>query len=221
MAEGIFQHIVNHKESPYRDLAQWKVDSCGTRTSPSAQVLRCTRSGPLTRTFFPPEGYHVGDDPDSRTMWTLQKHNVTDYEHLGRQVRDSDFDEFDFIFGMDTSNLSDLEARRARLEGRYSPGSTRRRAQPRTDEAATRATKAQVMLFGEFDEVPSKGADGKVVKGNGNTKHRIVHDPYYGRANGFEETFDKCKKFSKNFLEYHFPGVPFPDHIFTDAGSRA
>ncbi|KAF3023583.1 hypothetical protein E8E14_011597 [Neopestalotiopsis sp. 37M] len=100
MAEGVFRSLV--KEPPYNDLVG-NIDSCGTGA------------------------YHAGDDPDDRTMSTLEKHGITDYVHAARKVRSSDFENFDYIFAMDRSNLSDL------MRSKKPPGS-----------------KAKVMLFGEY-----------------------------------------------------------------------
>ncbi|KAK3377697.1 phosphotyrosine protein phosphatase I superfamily [Podospora didyma] len=101
MAEGVFQSLA--KKTPYKELIA-RVDSCGTG------------------------GYHIGDDPDDRTMSTLEKHGITDYVHAARKVNASDFDNFDYIFAMDRANLSELE----RIKQR----------KPRS--------KANVMLFGEY-----------------------------------------------------------------------
>lgn len=60
-------------------------------------------------------------------MSTLEKNGITDYVHAARKVRHSDFDNFDYIFAMDRSNLSDLKRSR------------------KSDTA-----KAKVMLFGEY-----------------------------------------------------------------------
>lgn len=60
MAEGVFQSITS--KAPYEGLVK-KTDSCGTGA------------------------YHVGDEPDDRTMDTLEKHGVTDYMHAARKVR--------------------------------------------------------------------------------------------------------------------------------------
>ncbi|KAI4859212.1 phosphotyrosine protein phosphatases I [Hypoxylon rubiginosum] len=106
MAEGVFRSIVQDKSSPYYSLVG-KVDSCGTG------------------------GYHIGDEPDSRTMSTLEDNGVTNYVHAARKLRDSDFQNFDYIFAMDNSNLSDLQ----RWNNRRKKSSS---------------SKAQVMLFGEF-----------------------------------------------------------------------
>ncbi|KAI0018714.1 protein-tyrosine phosphatase [Xylariomycetidae sp. FL0641] len=104
MAEGVFRSMVKNKDSPYYDLIG-KVDSCGTG------------------------GYHTGDEPDTRTLSTLEDHGITDYTHEARTLRDSDFREFDYIFAMDQGNLSDLQ-----------------RWQNRKNVTGN----AKVMLFGEF-----------------------------------------------------------------------
>ncbi|KAJ3577667.1 hypothetical protein NPX13_g2900 [Xylaria arbuscula] len=105
MAEGVFRSIVKDPSSPYYNLVS-TVDSCGTG------------------------GYHVGDDPDSRTMATLRANGIRNYEHSARRLRDNDFKEFDYIFAMDNSNHSDIRRRYG------SKGSENQRA--------------KVMLFGEF-----------------------------------------------------------------------
>ena len=76
-----------------------------------------------------PAAYHSGDEPDSRTLSTLEDHGITDYDHSARKVQPSDFSKFDYIFAMDRSNLSDLNSltKRASING-----------------------KAKVMLFGEY-----------------------------------------------------------------------
>ncbi|KAM0809188.1 putative Phosphotyrosine protein phosphatase I superfamily [Seiridium cardinale] len=102
MAEGVFRSLV--KDSPYKERIG-TIDSCGTGA------------------------YHAGDDPDDRTMSTLEKYGITDYVHAARKVRASDFATFDYIFAMDRSNLSDLK-RLKKPEG----------------------AKAKVMLFGEYSD---------------------------------------------------------------------
>ncbi|KAL1845187.1 hypothetical protein VTK73DRAFT_961 [Phialemonium thermophilum] len=101
MAEGVFRSITS--KEPYKGLVK-QVDSCGTG------------------------GYHIGEEPDDRTMATLESHGITDYVHFARKFRPSDLDEFDYVFAMDRSNLSDLER-----EKRRRPNS-----------------RAKVMLFGEY-----------------------------------------------------------------------
>ncbi|KAG6030851.1 hypothetical protein E4U41_007750 [Claviceps citrina] len=98
MAEGIFQSLA---QQPQYKGKIGKIDSCGTGA------------------------YHIGDEPDSRTLSTLQDNGITDYEHRARQIKTSDFETFDYVFAMDRSNLSDLKA-------------------------LQKGGKARVMLFGEF-----------------------------------------------------------------------
>lgn len=62
-------------------------------------------------------------------MSTLAQHGITDYTHAARKVKASDFDQFDYIFAMDRSNLSDLQ---------------------RTYVKKNSSQKAKVMLFGEY-----------------------------------------------------------------------
>lgn len=59
MAEGIFQSLAN--KAPYQGRIK-RIDSCGTGA------------------------YHVGEEPDDRTMATLEEHGITDYIHRGRKV---------------------------------------------------------------------------------------------------------------------------------------
>ncbi|KXJ87730.1 low molecular weight phosphotyrosine protein [Microdochium bolleyi] len=112
MGEGVFRHLALGEGSPYREHIG-TVDSCGTG------------------------GYHTGDEPDSRTMSTLEDHGITDYTHAARTLRTSDFQNFDYIFCMDHSNLEDAQRWAKR------PG-------------AKDGAKAQVMLFGEFSGTGKK-----------------------------------------------------------------
>ncbi|RMZ88725.1 hypothetical protein DV736_g4043, partial [Chaetothyriales sp. CBS 134916] len=77
--------------------------------------------------------YHTLEPPDYRTMATLRKHGINDYDHGARQITESDFDTFDYIFAMDRSNLRDLE-----------------RMQQRAHTRRGTKTRAQVMLYGAF-----------------------------------------------------------------------
>ncbi|TVY68850.1 Low molecular weight phosphotyrosine protein phosphatase [Lachnellula suecica] len=52
--------------------------------------------------------------------------------------------------------------------------------------------KAKVMLFGEFA---------------GKKKAEEVEDPYYGGQDGFEDAYQQCLTYSKNFLKEVFPDV--------------
>ncbi|XP_066153644.1 low molecular weight phosphotyrosine protein phosphatase 1-like [Euwallacea fornicatus] len=70
--------------------------------------------------------WHVGNPPDSRAIQTLKNHNVP-YNGHARQIKDSDFHEFDYIFGMDTNNISNIKSQ-----------------QPV-------GSKAKILLLGDFD----------------------------------------------------------------------
>ena len=76
--------------------------------------------------------YHTLEPPDYRTMQTLKKNGITDYDHGARKVKNDDFDNFDYIFAMDRYNLQDLQRTQRRME--HKKGNTR----------------AQVMLFGTY-----------------------------------------------------------------------
>jgi low molecular weight phosphotyrosine protein phosphatase len=76
--------------------------------------------------------YHTLEPPDYRTMDTLRKHGICDYDHRARKIQTEDFRSFDYILAMDTSNLRDLQ-----------------RAEQRVNSAGEKS-KAKVMLFGEF-----------------------------------------------------------------------
>ncbi|KAL7729469.1 hypothetical protein ACLKA6_009028 [Drosophila palustris] len=54
------------------------------------------------------EGWNLGAKPDSRALRVLKYHNI---EYLGcaRRLVVDDFDKFDYIFGMDQSNMASLK----------------------------------------------------------------------------------------------------------------
>lgn len=79
LAEGVFRHKVEQ-----RDLSDhFKIDSCGTAA------------------------YHIGEHPDKRSVANAKKNGVN-YDHLGRQFKQKDFNEFDLILTMDEYNLADV-----------------------------------------------------------------------------------------------------------------
>jgi len=93
LIEAVFKHRIAQLGIA-QDFAA--VDSCGTAA------------------------YHVGDDPDERSAETCAKHGVP-IKHKGRQLTAEDFDAFDYIFGMDKSNIENIE--RKRPKGSTVPGS--------------------------------------------------------------------------------------------------
>lgn len=52
--------------------------------------------------------WHIGHQPDERSIAVAQKHNINITEQRGRQFTKSDFDTFDYIYVMDNSNYHDV-----------------------------------------------------------------------------------------------------------------
>jgi len=52
--------------------------------------------------------WHVGHSPDGRSIATAKKNGLDITNQKGRQFSRSDFDYFDYIFVMDSSNLRDV-----------------------------------------------------------------------------------------------------------------
>ncbi|KAF2093820.1 phosphotyrosine protein phosphatases I, partial [Rhizodiscina lignyota] len=148
MAEAVFAHMT--ASNPLIS----KTDSCGTGA------------------------YHAGSYPDPRTQAILQKNAITDYVHVARKVRPEDFIEFDWVMGMDSDNILDLQRVRQRAtklmekEGKGEEGL------------------AKLCLFGDFGRKDKRGRGEEVI------------DPYYGADNGFDIAFEQMGRFTKGFLEY-------------------
>ncbi len=54
--------------------------------------------------------YHIGESPDSRSQSSARKFGVDISSQRGRQVHESDFYHYDYIFTMDASNLADMQS---------------------------------------------------------------------------------------------------------------
>lgn len=80
MAQGTLEHVAK------RAGVELYVDSAGT------------------------SGYHRGEAPDKRAMRCMSEFGIDISHQVSRQLRSSDFDEFDIIYAMDRSNLKDLHA---------------------------------------------------------------------------------------------------------------
>lgn len=52
--------------------------------------------------------YHVGDQPDVRSIDVAKKYGIDISSHIGRQFSVQDFDDFDVIYVMDSSNFQDV-----------------------------------------------------------------------------------------------------------------
>lgn len=81
MAEGLFRFKLAE-----RGIEGIEVDSAGTAA------------------------YHEGEPPDPRTREVLSRHGIH-YPMTARQVRDADFDRYEYILAMDRANLADLQSR--------------------------------------------------------------------------------------------------------------
>lgn len=73
--------------------------------------------------------WHTGEPPDHRSVSTCRKHGVP-IEHYAQQIQPADFAKFDYVIGMDESNLANLK-----------------RMQPRN-------SKSRVCTFGEWRTDP-------------------------------------------------------------------
>ncbi len=60
--------------------------------------------------------YHVGDKPDPRSISKAAEYGIDITAQRGRQIQKSDFQEFDRIFVMDTSNYSNTVALTNKIE---------------------------------------------------------------------------------------------------------
>lgn len=78
LAEGILEHKVNALG------LDWVVDSAGTGS------------------------WHVGELPDARSIHTASENGIDITNQRGRQFKQGDFDEFDLIYVMDSSNYQNV-----------------------------------------------------------------------------------------------------------------
>lgn len=152
--------------------------------------------------------YHAGEPPDIRTLNTLRRHGISNYQHLAQRINVDHFLKNDYIIAMDDWNLSDLLREKERVSASLSKASSSQT--PSTGRAATTtrsgsasaladaASKtnsvAEVRLFGDF--LPGGKLHERVGGGP------AVQDPYYGGAQGFETVYGQVMQFSKNFLQY-------------------
>ncbi|MCD2174520.1 low molecular weight protein-tyrosine-phosphatase [Rhizobium sp. C4] len=89
LAEGVFRHIVAQQGLSARITA----DSAGTG------------------------GWHQGDAPDRRSIAVAAQYGIDLSKLKARQIRQRDFETFDLILGMDSSNVENIR-RIAPAEGR-------------------------------------------------------------------------------------------------------
>jgi protein-tyrosine phosphatase len=80
LAEGIMQKLITEKD------LKLQVDSAGTAK------------------------FHVGEAPDARTILNAKNHDINITALRARQFSEKDFDEFDTIYVMDNSNMTNVLA---------------------------------------------------------------------------------------------------------------
>jgi protein-tyrosine phosphatase len=54
--------------------------------------------------------YHIGEHPDHRSIQTARNHGIDISKLVARKFRKEDFDDFDFIYVMDSSNFQDVKS---------------------------------------------------------------------------------------------------------------
>jgi len=81
LAHGIMEQMANEQG------LNWEIESAGTGD------------------------WHVGEAPDRRSIRAAKNHGIDISNQVCRLFRISDFDEYDHIFVMDRSNLSDILAK--------------------------------------------------------------------------------------------------------------
>ncbi|MBT8117159.1 MAG: low molecular weight phosphotyrosine protein phosphatase [Gammaproteobacteria bacterium] len=79
-AQGVFEKLVNEHALAERIV----IDSAGTHA------------------------YHIGDLPDARASAAAMRRGIDLSTQRARRVSPADFDQFDYVLAMDTSNYADL-----------------------------------------------------------------------------------------------------------------
>jgi len=64
-------------------------------------------------------GYHEGSLPDTRSIAVAEKHGIDITNQRSRKFSATDFDEFDIIYAMDTSNYSNILKLARNTEDKY------------------------------------------------------------------------------------------------------
>lgn len=136
MAEAVFNEVVTQ-----RGLAdKWYAESSGTG------------------------GWHVGCSPDPRTMTVLRDNGIK-YKHSAQQFSSEDLNKFDFVFGMDKSNVDFIN--RKKPSGR---------------------TKAKIFMLGSFD--PEAKTSGKT-----NIEDPYYDTDLRGFEKCFQQCMRSCQAF--------------------------
>lgn len=78
IAQGLLEHKIKERS------LEWIVDSAGT------------------------SGWHDGENPDPRAIKVSARYGVDISGQVSRKINQKDFEEFDYILAMDSSNYNDL-----------------------------------------------------------------------------------------------------------------
>jgi len=118
-------------------------------------------------------GWHVGEHADPRARAAARSRGIT-LDSVARQVTPGDFERFDLIVAMDSSNMSNLE--------RIAPDEQERE---------------KIHLLREWD--PDHGLR---ARGPANARDLDVPDPYYDGARGFETVLDQVEAACEGLLAH-------------------
>lgn len=149
-AEAVFQSVVDRAGL----AGEFEIDSCGT--------------GGGSSNWYLPGGfsYHEGDPADSRMSATARSRGIT-LTSRSRPLNPADLAEFDYIVGMDASNVAAIQRAAEHWRG----------ASHGSPVPAHYPAKLSLMT----DYLRSAQFAGK---------YREVPDPYYGGQRGFELVLD-------------------------------
>lgn len=131
--------------------------------------------------------WHVGNRADPRALSTLQNHGLKS-THIVRQITKQDFNDFDYIFGMDEDNMSEL-----------------RRLAPKN-------SKAELLMLGDFGlnkenriiEDPYYVSSTTVIhmlEGHSETLLKLQQRGAEGFETAYQQCVVACQAFAKQRLQ--------------------
>lgn len=128
--------------------------------------------------------WHVGNRADPRALSTLQNHGLKS-THIVRQITKQDFNDFDYIFGMDEDNMSEL-----------------RRLAPKN-------SKAELLMLGDFGlnkenriiEDPYYVSSITVIGEHSGTFLKLQQRGAEGFETAYQQCVVACQAFAKQRLQ--------------------
>ncbi|CAH1785943.1 unnamed protein product [Owenia fusiformis] len=121
--------------------------------------------------------WHVGNSPDQRCINKLKENNIST-EHRARTVELDDFTKFDWIFGFDHDNISELTKKQKKVK---------------------KETKAKIALFGEYDPQKELIIEDPYYVGSASPWSCCFSNK--GEIAGFDKCFEQCMRCCKAFLD--------------------